>query len=326
MAVKGGTSGRARLVTLTPIVSPGQPVHHRGVSVERLESQRAKVGEGFEIRRALPNRHRRMVGAWCFLDHAGPADYPAGRGLVIGPHPHIGLQTFSWMIEGEILHTDSLGCRQWIHPGQVNLMTAGRGIAHAEESPADAAGRFQLAQLWIALPDSERHREPSFHHYPELPVIDRGGFRITVLAGTFAGERAPAEVFSPLVGLDLAAHGPARAELALEAAFEYGAMTLEGEATVAGERLAAGALLYFDAGRERLALETDAAARLLLLGGRPFGEDVLLWWNFVARTYGEMEQATRDWTLGGRFGEVRGARGAPLVAPELKGLRLRDAR
>jgi redox-sensitive bicupin YhaK (pirin superfamily) len=296
------------------------------VTVERLESQRAVVGEGFEIRRALPNRRRRMVGAWCFLDHAGPADYAAGGGLVVGPHPHIGLQTFSWMIEGRILHTDSLGYRQWIHPGQVNLMTAGRGIAHAEDSPADAPGRFQLAQLWIALPDAERHREPSFHHYPELPVIELGGFRITVLAGTFRGERAPAEVFSPLVGLDLASPGAARAELEIDPAFEHGAMTLEGEATVAGERLAAGALLYFPPGRDRLAVDTNAAARLLLLGGRPFGEEILLWWNFVARSYGEMEQATRDWLEGGRFGEVRGARGAPLVAPDLKGLALRAAR
>ena len=293
------------------------------MTMERLESQRATVGDGFEIRRALPNRHRRMVGAWCFLDHAGPADYAAGRGLTVGPHPHIGLQTFSWMIEGTILHTDSLGYRQLIHPGQVNLMTAGRGISHAEDSPGDAPGRFQLAQLWIALPDAERHREPSFHHYPELPVLERGGFRITVLAGRFAGERAPAEVFSPLVGIDLAAAGPARTELALDPEFEHGAMALEGEVTVGGEPLAAGTLLYFGPGRERLGIEARAAARLLLIGGVPFGEEVLLWWNFVARTYGEMEQATRDWRETERFGEVQGARGARLVAPDLKGLRLR---
>ncbi len=296
------------------------------MGMERLESQRATVGEGFEIRRALPNRRRRMVGAWCFLDHAGPADYAAGRGLVVGPHPHIGLQTFSWMIEGRILHTDSLGFRQWIEPGQVNLMTAGRGISHAEESPSDAPGRFQLAQLWIALPDAERHREPSFHHYPELPVLERGGFRITVLAGEFAGERAPAQVHSPLVGVDLAADGPARAELVLDPAFEHGAMALEGEVNVGGEPLATGALLYFGAGRERLVVEAGSHARLLLVGGAPFGEEVLLWWNFVARTYGEMERATLDWLEGGRFGEVKGARGARLVAPDLKGLRLRDAR
>ena len=293
------------------------------MTVERLESKRAIVSDGFEIRRALPNRHRRLIGAWCFLDHAGPADYPPGGGLVVGPHPHIGLQTFTWMIEGSIQHTDSLGYRQLIRPGQVNLMTAGRGISHAEDSPADAAGRFQLAQLWIALPDAERNREPSFHHYPELPVLERGGFRITVLAGSFAGERAPAAFYSPLVGLDLAAEGNARTELALDPAFEHGVMALEGSATVGGEPLSPGALLYFGTGRDRLTVESTAAARLLLIGGRPFGEEVLLWWNFVARTYGEMEQATRDWLESGRFGKVEGARGAPLVAPELAQLRLR---
>ena len=294
------------------------------MAIERLESKRAIVGDGFEIRRALPNRHRRMVGAWCFLDHAGPAEYPQGGGLVVGPHPHIGLQTFTWMIEGTILHTDSLGYRQWIRPGQVNLMTAGRGISHAEDSPADAAGKFQLAQLWIALPDAERHREPSFHHYPELPVLERGGFRITVLAGGFAGERAPAAVYTPLVGLDLAAPGPARTGLALDPSFEHGVMALEGSATVGGEPLAPGALLYFGPGRDRLEVATADAARLLAIGGRPFGEEVLLWWNFVARTYGEMEQATRDWLAGGRFGKVEGARGAPLIAPELAQLRPRS--
>ncbi len=292
---------------------------------ERVEAQRAVVGEGFEIRRALPNRRRRMVGAWCFLDHAGPADYAAGQGLTIGPHPHIGLQTFSWMIEGSILHTDSLGFRQWIQPGQVNLMTAGRGISHAEESPSDAPGRFQLAQLWIALPEKECGREPSFHHYPELPILERGGFRITLLAGSFAGERAPAQVFSPLVGLDLAAGGAARTELALDAEFEHGVMVLEGGARVGREPLAPGVLLYLSAGRDRLAIETTGPARLLLIGGRPFGEEILLWWNFVGRSIEEMEQAVSDWLEGRRFGEVRGARGAPLVVPELSGLRLRGA-
>jgi redox-sensitive bicupin YhaK (pirin superfamily) len=296
------------------------------MNMERLESQRAIVGDGFEIRRALPNRHRRTIGAWCFLDHAGPADFAAGKGLLIGPHPHIGLQTFSWMIEGRILHTDSLGYRQWIHPGQVNLMTAGRGISHAEESPADAAGRFQLAQLWIALPKHESEREPSFRHYPELPILERGGFRITVLAGTFAGERAPAEVFTPLVGVDLASPGPAQAELAIDPDFEHGVMALEGRATIGGETLEPGALLYFGTGRDRLRFATDGAARLLLIGGVPFGEDILLWWNFVGRTYAELEQATRDWLAGKRFGTVEGARGAPLVAPDLQGLLLKASR
>lgn len=288
---------------------------------ERLEARHAIVGDGFEIRRALPSRHRRTIGAWCFLDHAGPADYAAGRGLTIGPHPHIGLQTFTWVIEGRILHTDSLGFRQWIEPGQVNLMTAGRGISHAEESPGDAAGRFQLAQLWIALPKRESGREPSFHHYPELPVLKRGGFRITVLAGSFAGERAPAEVFTPLVGLDLAASGPARAALPLDPAYEHGALVLEGAASFGGQALAPGTLFYLPAGHAALPVQCPAASRFLLIGGVPFGEEILLWWNFVARSVGEMEIALRDWLEGDRFGRVEGARGAPLTAPDLHELR-----
>ncbi|HUG03389.1 MAG TPA: pirin family protein [Steroidobacteraceae bacterium] len=289
---------------------------------ERLPSHRAIVGDSFEIRRALPNRHRRTVGAWCFLDHAGPADYPAGQGLNIGPHPHIGLQTFSWMIEGRILHRDSLGYEQWIRPGQVNLMTAGRGISHAEESPADEPGRFQLAQLWIALPRAESEREPAFEHYPELPIVERGGFRVTVLAGTFWGERSPARVYSPLIGVDLATPGPARVEFPLEPAFEYAAVTLEGRPEVDGAALDSGILFYLGKGRDTLAVASEEFARILLIGGEPFGEDIILWWNFVARTTAEMETATRDWNEGRRFGAVRGARSAPLVAPDFGGLRL----
>lgn len=293
---------------------------------ERLEARRAVIGDGFEIRRAVPNRHRRMVGAWCFLDHAGPADYAPGQGLNIGPHPHIGLQTFTWMIEGEVLHRDSLGCEQLIHPGQVNLMTAGHGISHAEESPTGRAGRFHSAQLWIALPDGERHREPEFRHYPELPIIDRGGFRITVLAGECAGERSPAKVYTPLIGLDLATRRHAQATLPLDPAFEHAVLTLEGAPALNGEVLEPGTLLYLGTGRTSLELRSPAAARMLLIGGAPFGEEILLWWNFVARTTAEMEVATRDWIAGERFGKVQGARGKPLVAPDLKGLHLRGAR
>ena len=293
------------------------------MTTERLAAHRAVVGDGFEIRRALPNRHRRTVGAWCFLDHAGPASYAADQGLRIGPHPHIGLQTFSWMIEGRIEHRDSLGFRQWINPGQVNLMTAGRGIAHSEESPYGEAGRFQLAQLWIALPKAEANREPAFEHYPALPVVERGGWRVTVLAGTFCGERSPARVYSPLVGADLASTADARSTFELDPAFEHAAMTLEGEPAIDGEPLAPGTLAYFGTGRGSLEVAAPGASRLLLIGGLPFGEDLLLWWNFVARTPEEIAEATQDWNAGRRFGSVEGARAPLLNAPDLSTLKLR---
>jgi hypothetical protein len=291
---------------------------------ERLEARSAEIGGGLTIRRALPNRQRRTVGAWCFLDHAGPMEFAADGGMHVGPHPHIGLQTFTWMIEGEVVHRDSLGNEQLITPGQVNLMTAGAAIAHAEDSAPGHAGRLHAAQLWIALPEAERRRPPAFRNYPQLPLVKSGGFDVRVLAGSAFGHVSPAEVYSPLVGLDLAAAGRAALTVPLSASFEHAALALSGAASVAGEALAPGTLLYFAPGREELALRTESAARILLIGGTPFGEQILVWWNFVARTREEIAAATRDWNAG-RFGAVRGSPSPPLAAPDIAGLNLRPA-
>ncbi len=295
---------------------------NQALAPERYRSRISIVGEDTRVARALPHRARRTVGAWCFLDHAGPVQFAPGKGMHVGAHPHIGLQTFTWMIEGEVVHRDSLGNEQVIRPGQVNLMTAGRGIAHTEDSVVDGA-RLHAAQLWIALPEHERRREPAFQNHPDLPVVDVGGFRATVLAGSALGQTAPAVVYTPLVGIDLTAAGAARAELPLQADFEYAALVLHGTATVGGAALAPGEWLYFAPGGEQLAVRCDAAAQLLLLGGVPLGEDVLIWWNFVARTQDEMQAALDDWNAG-RFAPVRaGSPAAALQAPTLQGTRLR---
>jgi quercetin 2,3-dioxygenase len=294
--------------------------------VERLEARSTEIGGGIIIRRALPNRHRRTVGAWCFLDHAGPILFDEGGGLHVGPHPHIGLQTFTWMIEGEVVHRDSLGNEQLITPGQVNLMTAGSGIAHAEDSAPGPGGRLHAAQLWIALPEHERRRAPAFRNYPHLPLIERGGFSVRVLAGSAFGETSPAEVYSPLVGLDLASAGRAALELPLEPSFEHAALVLAGSASVAGEALAPGTLLYLGTGHASVSLRATEAARVLLIGGTPFGEEILVWWNFVARTPEEMAAATRDWNAGRHFGPVHGSPAPPLIAPDVAGLNLRPHR
>lgn len=291
---------------------------------ERLATRTAEIGGGLTIRRALPNRHRRTVGAWCFLDHAGPMEFAAEGGMHVGPHPHIGLQTFTWIIEGEVVHRDSLGNEQAITPGQVNLMTAGAGIAHAEDSAPGRAGRLHAAQLWIALPEKERRRPPAFRNYPHLPLIERGGFSVRVLAGSAFGETSPAEVFSPLVGLDLTATRAAELPVPLSGSFEHAALVLRGSASVAGEALSPGTLLYFGPGRRELMLRTEAPARILLIGGTPFGEEILVWWNFVARTREEIAAATRDWNAG-RFGAVRGSPAPPLIAPDVAGINLRAA-
>ena len=213
--------------------------------MQRIAARTVDVG-GMPVRRVLPTRERRTVGAWCFLDHAGPVEFDAGGGIHVGPHPHIGLQTFTWMIEGEVLHSDSLGNQQWIRPGQVNVMTAGHGISHAEEAPEDRAGRSHAVQLWIALPDAERERAPMFQHCPELPRIERGGFDITLLVGDWLGATSPAQVFSPLLGADLRAQAAAATTLPLRTDFEHAVVCLDGEIRVEGEPLASGTLLYLE--------------------------------------------------------------------------------
>ncbi len=281
-----------------------------------IETRDSVLGEGMMIRRALPSRQRRMVGAWCFLDHFGPLDATTGRGLRVGPHPHIGLQTFTWPISGEILHRDSLGYEQVIRPGAVNLMTAGRGISHSEESPEQRSPILHGAQLWIALPDALRHMEPAFEHYPSVPTVNRDGFQITIMAGEALGERSPVRVHTPLVGLELLTTDAARSELPLRSSFEHALLVLEGALRVNGEVLAPGTLLFLPTGRDSLSIETSGPARTLLIGGEPFGEEILMWWNFVARTKEEVVQATRDWNAGKDYlGEVRGYGGARLVAP-----------
>lgn len=288
----------------------GKPV------TQRIETANAVLGEGMTIRRALPTRTRRMIGAWCFLDHFGPVDVSGGDGLRVGPHPHIGLQTVTWPLAGEIVHRDSLGYVQPIRPRQLNLMTAGRGIAHSEESPKERAPALHGAQLWIALPEKDRRCEPAFDHHPELPVLDHDGVTVTVLAGEVLGERSPARIFSPIAGAELDLPADTAACLPLRREFEYGVLVLAGEVSVEDEPVAVGTLLYLDRGRSALSVTTTGKCRLLLLGGEPFGEEILLWWNFVARTREEIAQARSQW-LDGRFGEVRGYDGPPLRIPEL---------
>ncbi|KVU33638.1 pirin [Burkholderia ubonensis] len=287
-------------------------------TAERHPARAAEVG-ALPIHRALPNRQRKTVGAWCFLDHAGPVALSGDTGMHVGPHPHIGLQTFTWMIEGSVLHRDSLGYEQVIRPGEVNLMTAGRGIAHTEDTE-DAllpGGRFHAVQLWIALPDAHRDRAPAFENHRNLPVHRDGGFTITVLAGAAFDRVSPAQVYSPLVGLDFASDGAARLAMPLDPAFEYAVFALTGDVAVDGAALEPNVLLYLGAGRDRLELTTEAAARFIVLGGAPFEEDLLIWWNFVARNPAEMVAAADAWNAQRGFGDVHGETASRMEAPAL---------
>ncbi len=295
--------------------------------LERHDARRSIVGTNLSVARALPAPRRRMVGAWCFLDHAGPADLAPGEGMFVGPHPHIGLQTFSWMIEGELLHRDSLGCEQLLRPGQVNLMTAGRGIVHSEESPTRDGGRLQLAQLWIALPDAAIDIAPAFEHHPHLPQAAVGVWTATVLVGQSLGLRAPGLVHTPMVGVDLCASRDARGTLALDPGFEHGFVCLEGRAAIDDEPLAPGALLYAAPGCERVVLRAEGPTRVLVVGGAPFESPRILWWNFVGRTHDDVAAAASDWTNGSeRFPPVRATQLEKLVMPSLDGLHLQASR
>lgn len=286
--------------------------------LEALPGLRTSLG-GLPIRRLLPRSRRRLVGAWCFLDAYGPESFSSGKPMDVAPHPHIGLQTVSWLYEGEVLHNDSLGQRAVARAGALNLMTAGRGIAHAEETPAENVGRLHGVQLWIALPNAQRETAPLFDHYASLPRIEQPGGLATVLAGSFAGVRSPARTFSPLVGADLHLTSTATPlVLPLERDFEHALVLVSGEVLMDGQVLGADTLYYLGTGRTELRLTArGATVRALLLGGAPFGETVLMWWNFVARTAEEIAAAREDWQEGRRFGEVSGYAGSRLEAPPL---------
>ncbi|WP_412543860.1 pirin family protein [Longispora sp. K20-0274] len=281
------------------------------------------LGRYTMVRRLLPQRPRRMVGAWCFADAFGPDDVADRPGMQVGPHPHCGLQTVTWLVEGEVLHRDSLGSLGSIRPGQLNLMTSGRGIAHSEESPAAHPPVIQGLQLWVALPEGARHGEPRFDHHADLPRLAGDGVTVTVVMGSMGGVTSPALAHTPLVGAEVVLAAGARTALDVEAGFEYAAIVTNGAARVAGTKLAPGGLLYLGEGRRSLLLEADEDARLFLIGGEPFDDPLVMWWNFVARSHEEIVEAREDWTAGRRFGVVHGYAGDPIPAPEMPIVRLK---
>jgi redox-sensitive bicupin YhaK (pirin superfamily) len=266
------------------------------------ESHLAEVG-GLPVHRSLPQHGRRTVGAWCFLDRFGPVDATPRHTMAVGPHPHIGLHTVTWLLAGQVLHSDSLGNRQLIRPGQLNLMTSGRGVAHAEDARSQPSGSMDGVQLWVAQPEATRQAPPSFAHHAELPVIALGAATATVLVGAFADARSPTQVDSPLVGLDISGHGGL--DLPLDPSFEYGISVLHGNLRLETMEAAANQFVYLGRGHDALHLDLGPDARVLVLGGEPFAEEIVMWWNFVARDRGELEHAATEWNGGAaRFGTV----------------------
>ncbi len=283
--------------------APDAPAGTTGPVVELEAGRVAQVGT-LPVRRVLPRRARRTVGAWCFADHVGPVAVHEAGALGIGPHPHMGLQTVTWLLSGALLHLDSLGSEQLIRPGQLNLMTAGHGVAHAEEDPGTAT-ELHGVQLWVAQPDATRAGAAAFEHHGELPRVGLDGGEATVIIGDFAGLVSPARRDTEHMGAELTI-GRGTAVVSLRGDYEHALVVLEGSVHVDGRAIEPGVLAYLGAGRAECALVTDAPARALLLGGVPFPEPVLMWWNFVGRTRDELSEARRQWSSdGGRFGTVR---------------------
>jgi redox-sensitive bicupin YhaK (pirin superfamily) len=273
--------------------------------IEILEPREATVGT-MTVQRALPRRTRRTVGAWCFVDLFGPASVTEQGGVDIGPHPHMGLHTVTYLLDGQVLHRDSLGSEQVIRPGQVNLMTAGRGVVHAEEPTGHYRGTMQGVQLWVAQPDATRDGAADFAHLAELPTVAIGPAEATVLVGTIGGGTSPARQDTPLVGADLRL--PAgEVELPLDPAFEHALVVLAGSIVVDGRPVERTRTAYVGIGRASLSIAAPEGARVLLLGGEPFGEELLMWWNFVGRSRDEVTEASRQWEAEDpeRFGPVQ---------------------
>jgi redox-sensitive bicupin YhaK (pirin superfamily) len=287
--------------------------------IQSLPARETELGS-LRILRVLPRRARRTVGAWCFLDRYGPLSFTEGTPMDVAPHPHIGLQTVSWLLQGEIVHNDSLGCEALMHAGQLNLMTSGHGIAHSEETPKVNSGTLDGVQLWVALPRERRGMAPVFAHHPTLPVLDLPGGSVTIIAGTLLGQTSPGQMFTPIVGAEIALRTRESLLLPVRRDFEHALFVLQGNAELNRRPLEPGTLHYLGTDRSELHLAGNVDARVLLLGGEPFRDPIVMWWNFVATTPEEIAEAREDWVQGRRFGDVKAYRGTRLPAPDLSRL------
>lgn len=264
-------------------------------AVEILHPREVPLGgpRAMTVRRTLPQRERSLVGAWCFLDHYGPDHVDRSGGMRVPPHPHTGLQTVSWLFTGEVEHRDSAGHHAMVRPGELNLMTAGRGISHSEVSTA-GTDVLHGAQLWVALPDADRNTDPRFEHYVP-PLVEGNGWRARVFLGSLLGDTSPVQVFTELVGAELLLEAGAEVSVPVDPGHEHAVLVDEGGVWLDGQPVARHELGYRGTGAAGLDLRSSEGARLLLLGGRPLGEQIVMWWNFVGRTHEEVAGYRADW-------------------------------
>lgn len=282
------------------------------------------------VRRTLPRRARSLIGAWCFIDHYGPDQVSATGGMAVPGHPHTGLQTVSWLFEGEIEHRDTTGAHALVRPGELNLMTAGSGIAHSEFS-TPGTRTLHGVQLWLALPVAHRETAPAFRHHAPSPVR-HGDATLRVFLGSLAGQASPVETFSPLLGAEVVLPVGGRFSVPVTSSFEHGVLVDTGSVDVRGTAAESGELVYLPPGASEIEIRavSDGETRVLLLGGEPLGEQIVMWWNFVGSSHDEIaafrEQWQRERAAGGsatgRFGAFPQAWDSTLPAPELPNARL----
>ncbi|RYB93515.1 pirin family protein [Nocardioides oleivorans] len=298
--------------------------------IDVLTSREVPLGgpRAMRVRRTLPQRHRSLIGAWCFVDHYGPDEVTETGGMVVAPHPHTGLQTASWLFEGEIEHRDSAGNHATVRPGELNLMTAGRGISHSEVSTAGTEV-LHGAQLWIALPDGSRDTDPTFEHFAPRPV--RGpGWEARVFLGSLLGAESPVTTHTPLLGAELMLATGKTLEIEVDEGFEHGVMLDVGLVSVDDVELKPSDLAYVATGRTTLTITALEESRMLVLGGPPFGEAIVMWWNFIGRTHDEIVGYREEWQaqladgrqVDGRFGVVDLDMDS-IPAPEMPNVRLK---
>lgn len=293
-------------------------------TVEVLQPREVPLGgpRAIRVQRTLPQRQRSLVGAWCFIDHYGPVD----ARMDVPPHPHTGLQTVSWLFSGEVEHRDSAGVHAAVRPGELNLMTAGAGICHSEVS-VDSGALLHGVQLWVALPATDRDTARDFSHYVPEPLA-LPGVSARVFLGRLAGSRSPVPTFTPLLGAQIDLEAGATLDLDVDPAFEHGVLCDSGTVHVDETALAIAGLAYRAPGRAQLRVHNAGhrPARVLLLGGTPFTEELVMWWNFVGRSHEDIVDYRRLWEdADDRFGAVQGYQGAlaRLPAPPLPTARLR---
>ena len=285
------------------------------------------------VRRSLPQKARSLIGAWCFVDHYGPDDVSLTGGMAVPGHPHTGLQTASWLFTGEVEHRDTAGTHALVRPGQLNLMTAGSGIAHSEYS-TPATTVLHGAQLWIALPEADRFAAPGFAHY-EPPVTDVDGAKVLVFLGSLFGRTSPVPMYSALVGAEVTLAAGHSLDVKLDAGHEHGFLCDTGSLAVGGAVAWPGEILFQPAGASAITLEASPSepTRVLVLGGKPFGEQIVMWWNFIGRSHEEVAAFREEWqrqradrTPGAPepYGAFPDVWEHTLPAPELPNVRLRS--